>query len=64
MFFRINLPHYHVEHHHQDEANGKADGAEIRVLTAGGFGDEFLDYNVEHGSCGKGEHVRENGHEQ
>jgi GAF domain-containing protein len=25
----IVLPHHHIEYHHQDEANGKADGAEI-----------------------------------
>ena len=39
-----NLPHYHIEHHHQDKANGKADGAEIRVLAVGSFWDEFLDH--------------------
>ena len=29
------------------EANGKADGAEIGMLTVGGFWDEFLHYDVE-----------------
>ena len=58
------LTHYHIKYHHQDEADGKTDGAEVRVLTAGGFGDELLDYDVEHSSGGKGKHVREDGHEQ
>ena len=56
------LTHYHIEYHHQDEADGKADGAEIRVMTAGGFRDEFLDHDIEHGSCGEGKHIGEDGH--
>ena len=55
--------HYHIKHHHQDETDGKADGAEIGVLTAGGFGYQLLNHDIEHGSCGKGEHLREDGHE-
>ena len=27
--FTSYLPHAHLDHHHQDKANGKADGAEI-----------------------------------
>ena len=38
------LTHYYVKYHHQDEADGKADGAEIGVLTVRGFGDQFLDH--------------------
>lgn len=53
------LSHHHIEYHHEDKTNSKADGAEIRVLTAGGFWDEFLYNHIEHGSCGKSEHVRE-----
>jgi len=56
--------HYHIKYHHQDKTDGKADGTEIRVLTAGGFGNQFLDHDIEHGSGGKGKHVREDGHEQ
>ena len=59
----FRLSHYHIEYHHQDEANGKADGAEVGVLTAGGLRDEFLDHDVEHGACGKGKHVWKDGHE-
>ena len=59
----LKLPHYHIEHHHQDEADGKANGAEIRVLTTGGFGDEFLNHDIEHGSSGKSKHIREDRHE-
>ena len=57
------LPHHHIEYHHQDEANGKADGAEVRVLALRGFWDEFLDNHIEHGASSKGEHVREDGHQ-
>ena len=57
------LSHDYIEYHHQDEADGKADGAEIGVLTTGGFGNQFLDHDVEHGACGKGQHIREDGHE-
>lgn len=57
------LPQNHVEYHHEDKADGEADGAEVGVLTTGGFGNELLDNYVEHGSCGEGEHVREDGHE-
>ena len=39
------------------ETDSKADSAEIGVLTAGGFRDEFFDHDVEHGACGKSEHV-------
>ncbi len=64
-FYRcnFNLTHYHIKHHHQYEANGKADGAEIGVLTAGGFWDQFLDHDVEHGSRGKSEQVGKGGHQ-
>ena len=34
------------------------------MLTIRGFRDELLDHDVEHGACGKGEHVRENGHDE
>ena len=51
------LSHHYIEYHHQHEADGKTDGAEVGVLAVGGFGDKFLDHDVEHGACGKGEHV-------
>ncbi len=56
------LSHHHVEHHHKHEADGKADGAEIRVLAARGLGNEFFYHHIKHGSGGKGEQIRENGH--
>ena len=61
---QLQLAHHNVEHHHQHKADGKADGAEIGVPTAGGFGYQFLDDDVEHGACGEGEHVGHDGHEQ
>ena len=48
------LSHHHVEYHHQDKADGKSDGAEITVLTAGGLGDKFLDNYIEHSTSCKG----------
>ena len=62
--FNFLLTHYYVKYHHQDEADGKADGAEIGMLTVRGFGNQFLDHDVEHGSGGKGEHVGEDGHQR
>ena len=56
-FVRIHSSHHYIEYHHQDETDGEADGAEVRVLTAGGFGNEFFDNDIEHRSCSKGEHV-------
>ena len=50
---RKRLPHYHIEYHHQDEANGKANGAKVRVLTTGGFRYEFFYHHIEHGACCK-----------
>ena len=60
---KVKLSHYHIEHHHQDETDGKADGAEVRVLALRGFWDEFFDDDIEHGTCSKSEHVREDGHQ-
>ena len=51
------LTHHYVKHHHQDETNGKADGTEVGVLTAGGFRNELLDYDIEHGASSKGQQV-------
>ena len=31
------LPQHHVHHHHQDEADGKADGGEVGVGALGGL---------------------------
>ena len=47
-------PHDDVEHHHQDKANGKADGAEVAVLTGRGFRYQFLHHDIQHGAGGKG----------
>lgn len=58
------LTHHYVEHHHQHKANGKTNGAEVRVLALAGFGNEFLYYDIEHGSCGKGQHIGEDGHHE
>ena len=33
----IKLTKYYIEQHHEDEADGKTDGAEIAVVTTGGF---------------------------
>ena len=60
----LRLPQYHIEHHHQHKANGKPDGTEVGMLAAGGFGDEFLDNNIEHGTCCEGQHVGQNGRQQ
>ena len=57
------LSHHDIEYHHQYETDGKADGAEVGMLAAGGFGNEFFYYNVEHSACCKGKHVRKDGHE-
>ena len=51
---KLALTHHHIEHHHQHETDGKANSAEIGMLTAGGFGYQFLDHDVEHGSCSEG----------
>ena len=64
MGFRHFLSHHYVKYHHQHETNGKANGAEVAVLSAGCFGDEFLDDHVEHGSRGKGQHVGQHGQQQ
>ena len=45
---------HHVEHHHYNEPYGKADSAEVAVLAVGGFGYQFLDHHVQHGTSGKG----------
>ena len=63
-YFTTRLAHHHIESHHQHETDGKADGAEVGVLTAGSFGDEFLNHDVEHGTCCKGEHIGKDWHEQ
>ena len=63
-YFTTRLAHHHIESHHQHETDGKADGAEIGVLTAGSFGDEFLNHDVEHGTCCKGEHIGKDWHKQ
>ena len=55
------LSHHHIKYHHQDEADGETDSAEIGVLALVGFRNQFLDNDVEHGSGGKGKHVRQNG---
>ena len=56
-----SLSHHHVKYHHQDEADGETDGAEIGVLSLAGFRNQFFDNDVEHGSCCKGQHVGQNG---
>ena len=63
-YFTTQLSHHHIESHHQHETDGKADGAEVGVLTAGSFRDEFLNHDVEHGTCCKGEHIGKDWHEQ
>lgn len=60
----VELSHYHVKHHHQDKADGKTDGAEIAVLTTGGFWNQFLDNHIEHGASGKGQHIWQHGNQQ
>ena len=55
--------HHHVEHHHQHKTDGKTNGAEIGVLTAGGFGDELLDHDIEHGTSSKGQQIGQGRHE-
>ncbi len=54
--YELSLTNHHIEYHHQNEANG----AEVGVLTAG----EFLNHDVEHGSCGKCKHVRHDRHQE
>ena len=56
------LTQYNIEHHHQYEANGETDGAEIAVLTAGCLWDKFLNNNIKHGSCGKSQHIGQDRH--
>ena len=53
--------HHHVENHHQHEANGKTNRAEVRMLALAGFGNEFLHHNIEHSACGKSQHVGQDG---
>ena len=36
------LAQHHIHHHHQDEADGKADRGEVGVGALSGLGDEFL----------------------
>ena len=57
-YFTTRLAHDHIESHHQHETDGKADSAEIGMLTTGDFGDEFLNHDVEHDTSCKGSHVR------
>ena len=49
--------HHNIKHHHQYETYGETDGAEITVLTVGGFWYQFFNHYVEHGASRKGEHV-------
>ena len=51
------LSHHHIEYHHQDKADGETDGAEIGVFALAGFWNEFLDDDIEHGACGKGQQI-------
>lgn len=52
-----NLTQYHVEYHHEYEANGKPDGRQVAVYSLRGFGDQFLYDHVEHGTGSEGQHI-------
>ena len=58
----MGLAEEDVEGHHEDEAEGKSYGAEVGVGAFLGFGNEFLDHYIHHGSGGKGEEVGEQRH--
>ncbi len=60
---KLTLTHHHIEYHHKHETDGKANGTEIGVLTVGGFGYQFLDYNVKHSSSGECQHIGHNWHQ-
>ena len=64
MRFNMILSHYHIQQHHQCEANSEKDGTEIGMLTIAGFRYEFLYNNVKHSSCGKSQHVGEHRYKQ
>ena len=62
MRFNMILSHYHIQQHHQCEANSEKDGTEIGMLTIAGLGNQFLYNYVKHGSGSKGQHVWEHGY--
>ena len=51
-----------VEDHHEKEAEGETYGACVGVFTLLGFGDEFLNHDIEHGAGGESEKIGENRH--
>ena len=53
------LSQRHIEHHHKCKAYGKGDGRSVGVMTIVRLGDKFLDHNIYHRTCGKGEHIWE-----
>ncbi len=56
---QIGSPHHHIKDHHQHKTDGKANSAEIAMLSAGGFWYQLFYYDVEHGSCCKSKHIGE-----
>ena len=56
-------PKRRIQHHHHTESNRKKDCADIRVVSLGHFGDQFLDDDIEHGTGGEAEQIGEDGDE-
>lgn len=50
-------PQNHIEQHHQQETDGEAYGAHIRVATFLRLGYQFLDHDIHHRSGGKRQQI-------
>ena len=61
---RLVLSENRVECHHQGEAYGEGEYANVGVAAGAHFGDEFFDDDVEHGTGGEGEEIGEHGHDE
>ena len=55
------LPQPYVQSHHQSKADGEEEGAQVGVTTLRHFRDEFFHDDVEHGSSGETEKIRQEG---
>ena len=58
------LPQRYVQRHHQAEACGEEDRAQVGVGALGHFRDQLFHHNVEHGSCGEAQKAGEGGDDE
>ena len=55
------LPQPYIQSHHHSKADGKEKGAQVGVAPLRQFRDEFFYDDVEHGSGGETEKIRQEG---